>query len=228
MSSTGQRLWRTCSLRTAGKTPRYCGRSLAVPQESPATIQVGASHFPCPPSIPPCSILGCMGWDGQPVGYSDPVIPTRPVCLGWALPCLSPSPSLLPQPPHGEPPRRLTCMTSEGDPGKQVDKSWAGHPFSSPPLLPAPLPPNIQASKQGAASSIQFSFHTSLPLENGSHHPGRPPSCLCSPPLPSPHCHPPPNTPTPSGLRDQPSGGVPMDEYGLCRVGQPLPCLFQP
>lgn len=59
-----------------------------------------------------------------------------------------------------------------------------GHPLTPPPLPPAPLPPDIQASEQGAASSIQFSFHTSLPLENGSHHPGRPPSCLCPRPLP--------------------------------------------
>lgn len=57
--------------------------------------------------------------------------------------------------------------------------SEQGHPLGSPPLLPASLPPHIQACEQGTASSIQFSFHTSLPLENGAHHPGRPPSCLC-------------------------------------------------
>lgn len=82
-------------------------------------------------------------------------------------------------------------------------------PSVPPPLLPAPLPPDIQASEQGAASSIQFSFHTSLPLENGSHHPGRPPSCLC-PPSTARHS-------TPLGLRDWASGG--SQEW--MSVGQP-------
>lgn len=65
-------------------------------------------------------------------------------------------------------------------------------PLSSPSLVPAPLPPNIQTSEQGAASSIQFSFHTSLPLENGSHHPGKPPSCSAPTRIvhyPVPHTH---------------------------------------
>lgn len=100
----------------------------------------------------------------------------------WTSPSLpDPPPSFLPQPPHGEPPRKSTCMMSEGDPGEWARRSWAGTPLHSLPLPPAPLPPDIQDSEQGAASSIQFSFHTSLPLENGSHHPGRPPSCLCPP-----------------------------------------------
>lgn len=63
-----------------------------------------------------------------------------------------------------------------------------GRPLDSPCLPPAPPAPNLQASEQGAASSIQFSFHTSLPLENGSHHPGRPPSG--SAPIHCPALHP--------------------------------------
>lgn len=43
MSLTGQRPWRTSSLRTEGKTLHYCGKSSAVPQESPAITQVGTT-----------------------------------------------------------------------------------------------------------------------------------------------------------------------------------------
>lgn len=151
------------------------------------------AHLPSPLSTPrPSTSLaphpGCVGGDGHLV-HCRVAWPTaaRPATRARHFPAGTPQSSpFLPQLRRGEPPRKSTCTMSEGDPGERAGRGWAGTPPSA--RLPAPLPPSIQASEQGAASSIQFSFHTSLPLENGSHHPGRPPSCLCPHPLP---CSPP-------------------------------------
>ena len=144
-----------------------------------------APHAP-PPPWP--LILGA--WEGMVTlsiaGWPGPLLQGLLPGPGTSLPAPPQSSPCLPQLRHGEPPRKSTCMMSEGDPGERAGRGWAGTPPSA--RLPAPLPPSIQTSEQGAASSIQFSFHTSLPLENGSHHPGRPPSCLCPHPLP---CSPP-------------------------------------
>lgn len=43
MSLTGRRPWRMSSLRTVGKTLHCCGKSSAVPRESPAITQVGTT-----------------------------------------------------------------------------------------------------------------------------------------------------------------------------------------
>lgn len=80
-----------------------------------------------------------------------------------------------------KPPRKSTCTMSEGDPGKRAGRSCAGTPLSSPA---APTPPRYPRPLKQCNDSIQFSFTHQLPLENGSHHPGRPPSCLCLHPLP--------------------------------------------
>lgn len=183
-----------CSWRTAGRTPRSCGRSLAAPRESLATIQVGTSpspqstQHPTPLHLPgPSSWVRGRGWSPCPLQGGPWPTAARPATRARHFPAGTPQSSpFLPQLRRGEPPRKSTCTMSEGDPGERAGRGWAGTPPSA--RLPAPLPPSIQASEQGAASSIQFSFHTSLPLENGSHHPGRPPSCLCPHPLP---CSPP-------------------------------------
>lgn len=160
-SSTGRRPWRACSPRTAGATPHCCGRSSAAPRGSPATTQVGASSPPPRPLGTTHSRACGMGWSPTAAAYVGP---------GPSLPAHSPlSPYSHPvaRPQENRPVRRP----------KETLVSGQGHP-SAPRLPPAP-PARYPGCEQGAASSIQFSFHTSLPLENGSHHPGRPPSCLC-------------------------------------------------
>lgn len=98
-------------------------------------------------------------------GLAAPASFARPAHL------FSPYSHPLASPQENRPVRRPkeTLVSEQGEAGQ-------GRPLDSPCLPPALPAPDLQASEQGAASSIQFSFHTSLPLASGSHHPGRPPS----------------------------------------------------
>ena len=165
MSSTGRRPWRMCSWRTAGRTPRSCGRSSAAPRESLATIQVGASPSPQStqrptPSTSPHLILGV--WEGMvTLSIQGDLAHCFKACyLGQALPCQYPprtqSSPFLPQLRHGEPPRKSTCTMSAGDPCERAWRGWAGtlpqlaHP---PPSLPVSRPPS---RAQPALSNFHF------------------------------------------------------------------------
>lgn len=89
MNSTGQRPWRTCSLRTAGRTRRCCGRSLEAPRASLATIPVGVS--PSAPTHPrhPAHCPGACGVVDHSVGCGV-ATPARPAGPRQALPCQTP------------------------------------------------------------------------------------------------------------------------------------------
>ena len=159
----------------AGLRQRHGSHSL-LPRWAPAHRPRPLSTPPPPPTYPGCPFQGDLATASRPATWARHF----PASILPAPSHLLSSRSYAMASPQENRPVRCpqeTLVSEHGGVGQ-------GRSLSSP----APLPPSIQASEQGAASSIQFSFHTSLPLENGSHHPGRPPSCLCPHPLPgSPH-----------------------------------------
>lgn len=81
------------------------------------------------------------------MGITSPVQPDHPFRHDLSLPCLA-SPSFLPQPPHGEPPRRSTCTMCAGDPGERA---------GAPPRLPASpacLPPSSYPGLRAGHSQL--------------------------------------------------------------------------
>ena len=151
-----------CSSRTAGRTPHSCGRSSAVPRESLATIQVSASPSPQSTQHPTLLHLPAPSSWGAWAGWSPCWLrgglatAARPATSPRPFPACPQSPPLLPQPPHGEPPRKSTCTMSEGDPGEQASRGWAGTPPQLSRLLPS-LPITRPPSRaQPALSNFHF------------------------------------------------------------------------
>lgn len=124
-------LWQVFGSAT-GVTRYYPGRYRPV---SPSAQHHVLLHLPA---------HSCWGvWGGMVTpqaaerpGHSSKVCLPRP---GPSLPV--PLTSFPPQLPHGEPPRKSTCMTSEGDPGERARRGWAETPLGSP-TSPACSPPS--------------------------------------------------------------------------------------
>lgn len=223
MSSTGQRPWRMCSWRTAGRTPRSCGRSLAAPRESLATIQVGTSPSPQSaqhptPSTSPHLILGV--WEGMVTlsisGWPGPLLQGLLPGPGTSLPVSSPPSHLLSfrsyavaSPQENRPVRcpQETLVSEHGGVGQ-------GHPLSSPARPPPSQYPGLRAGR-----SQLYPIFISHIVATGKWIPS--PRQSSQLPLPSSTAR----LSTLSGLRDWAHGGS-QGGYVLCRVGQPLPYPF--
>lgn len=211
-----------CSWRTAGRTPPSPVAGLQQPPHGVTRYHPGGRqpispvHSAPHPPPPPCPLI--LGAWEEMVTLS---------IVGWPGPLLQ---GLLPVRhfPASTPQSYISFFSRSyavASAPKKIDlydvrrRPWClvqGRAANTPSArLPAPLPPSIQASKQGAASSIHLSFHTSLPLKNGSHHPGRPPSCLCL-------LHPLPGSPPLLGLRDW-AHGVPKGEMCSLQGWSALP-----
>lgn len=114
----------------------------------------------CVPPSPSPRTPGRAGWDGHPIdcGVAWP-LPQGLLAHARHLAASPPSPPFPPQPLHGEPPRKLTCTTSEGDPGEQARRGRAGTPSRLPhlsrllPSLPISRPPS---RAQPALSNFHF------------------------------------------------------------------------